>query len=61
VDESNQADYEAMSSSPFSYEKKGKTIIVSNWKVPIEILEDPGELIQWTEKAYQVAFRAKKQ
>ena len=37
VDDSNRSDYEAINSEPFTYEKKGKTIIVSNWKVPIEI------------------------
>jgi len=56
VDDSNKADYEAYGSVPFSYEKNGKIILVSNWKVPIEILEDVDRLPQWVEKSYQVAL-----
>ena len=47
VDDSNRADYENLNSEPFTYEKKGKTIIISNWKLPIEILEDPEKLMIW--------------
>jgi len=58
VDLENQADYQAVGSHPFTYEKGGKTIKISNWMVPIEILDDPEQLLEWTEKAYQVALRA---
>ncbi|MBT5654951.1 MAG: TfoX/Sxy family protein, partial [Alphaproteobacteria bacterium] len=60
VDDSNRTDFESMGSKPFTYEKGGKIITISNWKVPIEILEDSEKLIKWSEKAYQVAFKAKK-
>ena len=60
VDDSNRPDYEKMNSKPFTYEKKGKTITVSNWKLPIEILEDTDTLMQWIEKSYHVALKAKK-
>jgi len=60
VDETNRADYEAAESAPFTYEKGGKTIVVSNWKVPVEILEDPKTLMDWTDKAYNVAINAKR-
>lgn len=60
VDDSNRADYEALDSEPFSYEARGKRIIISNWKLPIEILEDPEELLIWVEKSYQVALKNKK-
>jgi DNA transformation protein len=60
VDDSNRADYEALGSEPFTYQKNGKTIIISNWKLPLEILEDSDELMQWVEKSYQVARRARK-
>ncbi len=46
TDDSNIADYEAMDSTPFTYEAKGKTITVSNWKMPIEILEDHEKLME---------------
>jgi DNA transformation protein len=60
VDDSNRADFEALGSRPFTYAKKGKTITVSNWEVPIEILEDIDELMLWVDKAYRVAIKAKK-
>lgn len=60
VDDSNRADYEALDSEPFSYQARGKRIIISNWKLPIEILEDPDELLKWVEKSYQVALKNKK-
>jgi len=60
VDDSNRRDYEKRDSHPFTYDKQGKTITISNWKLPIEILEDQDELIKWAEKSYQVALRAKK-
>jgi len=60
VDDSNRAEYEAMGSEPFTYDKKGKTVVISNWKVPPEILEDHEKLMDWTDKAYAVAVRAKK-
>jgi DNA transformation protein len=60
TDKSNIEDYKKLGSKPFSYEKQGKTIIVSNWRIPIEILEDQEKLMQWIEKSYQVAKRVKK-
>ena len=60
VDDSNRADYEALGSTPFTYEKGGKTIVVSNWKLPVEILEDTERLKKWVEKSYDVAFKARK-
>jgi DNA transformation protein len=57
VDDSNRADYEVFNSEPFAYEKKGKTIVISNWKVPAAILEDQDRLMEFVEKSYQVAVR----
>ena len=44
-----------MNSEPFSYQKKGKTINISNWRVPVEVLEDADTLIDWALKAYLAA------
>ena len=60
VNESNKEDYKKLGSKPFTYEKKGKTIEISNWKLPIEILEDPEELKKWVEKSYQVSLATKR-
>ena len=60
VDSTNQEDYKKMGSKPFTYEKGGKMIVVSNWKMPIDILEDHEKLMEWTEKSFNVAQSAKK-
>ena len=57
ADETTQADYEAHGSAPFTYEKHGKTIVISNWQVPSDIIEDAEELVAWAEKASMVAAR----
>ena len=61
VDDSNRADFEAVKSQPFTYDKKeGKTGNLSYWYVPDEIIEDPDELKGWAAKAYAVAVKARK-
>jgi len=60
VDDSNRADYESMGSKPFTYEKGGKTIIVSNWKLPIDIIENQEKLLEWADKSYQVSLKSKR-
>lgn len=60
VDSSNISDYKKLNSEPFTYNARGKTITISNYKLPIEILEDSEELLKWAEKSYQVALRAKR-
>ena len=55
VNHRNLADYQSLLSEPFSYQKKEKTISISNWRVPTEILEDIDTFICWAHKAYLVA------
>ncbi|EQA38290.1 TfoX N-terminal domain protein [Leptospira inadai serovar Lyme str. 10] len=55
----NQAEYEAASMSPFTYEgKNGKPIRMSYWQVPEEILEDDEDLRYWFRKAMAEAAKA---
>lgn len=58
VDEHNQADYEAKGMKPFFSETKKKGM--PYWEVPVEVVEDSGELKKWAEKAFDAAKRAKK-
>lgn len=60
VDDSNRSAYQAMGSKPFTYKKKDKIITISNWSLPVEILKDQDQLIQWVDKSYQVALKSKK-
>ena len=55
VNDRNLKDYKLLNSEPFSYQKKGKTIKISNWRVPVEVLEDADTLIDWALEAYLAA------
>jgi DNA transformation protein len=59
VNDNNRPDFEAMGSTPFSYEARNKTIALSYWRVPLEILEDQDKLMDWTDKAYQASLKSK--
>lgn len=55
VDESNKVEYEKLGSAPFVYEAKGgKKVMMSYWKVPAEMLEDPEELARLAEQSYLI-------
>jgi DNA transformation protein len=60
VDDTNRQDFITAGLTPLTYNKKGKTITVSNWKVPTEVLEDEITLMAWAYKAYDVSLRAHK-
>jgi DNA transformation protein len=47
-------------SEPFIYESKGKSIAMSYWKVPDNILEDKEPLTNWVEIAFKAALDSKK-
>jgi DNA transformation protein len=58
VDESNQQVYEAMGSTPFSYEKKdGTRTTMSYWKIPAEVLEDREQLMLLVEQSYEINLK----
>ena len=57
VDDSNRAAYEAAGSEPFR-PVAGRRVSMSYWRVPIEILEDTGELATWALAAIRAAGNA---
>ncbi|MBL8642545.1 MAG: TfoX/Sxy family protein [Rhodospirillaceae bacterium] len=57
VDDSNRPDYEARKCQPFVYESKTKSISMSYWRVPDDVLENPDDLKEWAMKAYDVALK----
>ena len=60
--DSNQKDYEAAGSRPFTYEgKKGKRIAMSYWEVPPDVLENRTEIGVWINKAAKASLKAKKE
>ena len=46
--------------APFEYEKNGKTVKLSYFLAPDEIMDDPTEAAIWAQRAFDVAFRAKR-
>ena len=60
VGNANLPDYKAKNSTPFSYtSKNGKSVAMSYWEVPPDILENHNELARWVEKSVAVAQSAK--
>jgi DNA transformation protein and related proteins len=61
VDATSRQDYEAYGSKPFTYAAKDKkTVVLSYWEVPADVLESHADLAQWVAKAVSVARQAKK-
>jgi DNA transformation protein and related proteins len=58
VDDTNRAAYDAASSEPFR-PVAGRTVSMSYFRVPLEVLEDPAELGQWARAAIEAAAAAK--
>jgi DNA transformation protein len=57
VDHSNRAAYEAAGSEPFR-PVVARPVSMSYWRVPIEVLEDSGELATWALAAIRAAGNA---
>ncbi len=58
TDETTREEYRAVGSAPFVYHAHGKTMEMSYWRVPEEVLEDSDTLMAFANKALDVA-RAK--
>ena len=58
VDDHNRAVFkEAEAAPPLNYDKKGRTIDLSFWRVPERLLDEPDELILWARAALAAAQR----
>jgi DNA transformation protein len=58
VDDHNRAVFkEAGSDPPLNYEKGGRTIDLSFWRVPERLLDEPDELVVWARAALAAARR----
>jgi DNA transformation protein and related proteins len=54
----NRADYENAASEPFAYQAKGRSVTLSYWRVPAEVVDDERMLCTWADKAYRAAIDA---
>jgi DNA transformation protein len=57
VDDSNRAEFEAWGSEPFM-PYKNRATIMSYYRVPDEVIEDPERLVGWAKKARAAALAA---
>jgi DNA transformation protein and related proteins len=57
VDDSNRSAYEAAGSEPFR-PVMSRPVSMSYWRVPLEVLEDTGELATWALAAIRAAGNA---
>jgi len=51
--------YKASGSFPFTYNRGDKTIAMSYWYVPIEVIENQDLLKEWFNKSFQIAKNKK--
>ena len=61
ADDVNRPAFEAEDLEPFAYDKKGgRTTIMSYWRAPERLLDEPDELVQWARGAHGAALRSRK-
>lgn len=61
VDDSNRKDFVTAGSSAFNpYPDKAKTTVMSYYEIPVDVLENPDQLIKWAERSLTVARKKKK-
>ena len=58
VSDLNRRDFEKRGSKPFRYTSRGKSVALSYWKLPSEVMDDLQELEEWTKKAIRVSLSA---
>ena len=59
VDDTNKQDYLDYDSVPFTFESKGKSMSMSYYLVPQEVLDDIDLLCGWAKKSYNVSLKSK--
>lgn len=59
ADESSRQAYLERGMGPFTYETKGRTMTMSYYEVPAEILENACELVMWANRAIALAAQKK--
>jgi DNA transformation protein len=57
VDDHTRGQFEAQGLGPFEYSRQGKTVVLSYYRAPEEMLESPAEAVAWARLAYAAALR----
>jgi len=59
ADENTAEYFESRGLGQFEYNKGGKTVKMSYYLAPEEIMDNPEDAALWAKRAYEVAYRAK--
>ncbi len=59
VDDSNRKDFERAGAGPFTFVEKGKTITMSYYEIPADVLENPSVLAEWSQRSFNIAKQKK--
>ena len=58
IDDGTVASFRSAGSKPFAYEKDGRTIEMSYWRLPDGAADDPDEAARWARLAIAAATRS---
>jgi DNA transformation protein len=58
ADEETIPAFRAAGAGPFVYGARGRRVVMSYWRLPDRLLDEPEELAQWARAALRVAQRA---
>ncbi len=58
ADANTQPAFEAEGMQPFTYGKGAKRVVMSYWRMPERLLDEPDELADWARDAFKAAQRA---
>lgn len=58
ADESTIPAFKAEGSEPFEYGASSRRVVMSYWRLPARLFDDPEELAIWARQAHQLAQRA---
>ena len=58
TNEETRRAYLAEKAKPFSFAKRGETIVTGYYAIPERLYDDPEELAQWARQAFDIASRS---
>lgn len=59
ADAHNVTEYVSRGLPPFTYQRRGKTVSLSYYHAPDEVLDDSEALLPWAQRAYQAAINTR--
>ena len=57
VDDTNRPHFEEYHMSPFTYDRKGKSMHLNYFETPDNILDDSEQLCVWAKRSYEIAVK----